>query len=241
MAEEVPEIRREFARAWGRVGSSWGVAPSTASVQGYLLLHGGPLTEAEIRRALGLSPRATRLALAECEAWGIVERAAHTRRSGRRGPAGTAWLPVSDHWEWFRRVVAERKRREADPAFEILERCLSDASAASVHGPEARELTARIESLLAFVHAFDRGVSAVVRTDTPALAKAADVLMRVEPDVLDRLMSALDDLDPQDVADAARVASRVSNRNKRTILRLATRPGFVRLILALSGPQPRSH
>jgi hypothetical protein len=64
--------------------------------------------------------------------------------------------------------------------------------------------------------------------------------MRVEPDVLDRLMSSLDDLDPQGVADAARVASRVSSRNKRTILRLATRPGFVRLILALSGPQPRS-
>ncbi len=46
-------IRRDFAQAWGRVGAAWGVAPSTAAVQGYLLLHGGPLTSSEIRLRWG--------------------------------------------------------------------------------------------------------------------------------------------------------------------------------------------
>src|SRR6266566_3922746 len=58
------QIRREFARAWGEIGAAWGVAPSTATVQGYFLAHGGPLTEPEIRGALGLSHRAAALALA---------------------------------------------------------------------------------------------------------------------------------------------------------------------------------
>ena len=42
----VEEIRRSFARAWGEIGAAWGVAPSTATVQGYLLAHGGPLSRA---------------------------------------------------------------------------------------------------------------------------------------------------------------------------------------------------
>ena len=53
------QIRRAFAAAWGDIGAAWGVAPSTAAVQGYLLVHPEPLTEPEIRRALGLSHRAT--------------------------------------------------------------------------------------------------------------------------------------------------------------------------------------
>ncbi len=72
------------------MGAAWGIAPSTAAVQGYLLVHGGPVTDAELREALGLSHRAIRLALASCEEWGIVRRADEPRRSGRRGPAGRA-------------------------------------------------------------------------------------------------------------------------------------------------------
>ena len=87
---EPRSIRRDFAHAWGRIGAAWGVAPSTAAVQGYLLLHGGPLTSAEIQAALGLSHRATRTAIADCEAWGIIDRAPATaswrqpRAGGRR-------------------------------------------------------------------------------------------------------------------------------------------------------------
>ena len=114
-APEVEEVRRAFARAWGEIGAAWGVAPSTATVQGYLLAHGGPLSEPEVRRALGLSHRAASLALAQCEDWGLIQRAPVARRSGQRGPAATAWEIVGDHWEWFRRVSAARLERETDP------------------------------------------------------------------------------------------------------------------------------
>src|SRR3954467_4774448 len=110
---KIEEGRRGFGPAWGRMGGAgggppgWGgggggmgaaggVPPSTAEVQGYLLVHGGPLTDAEIRDALGLSHRAVRLALEDCEAWGIIKRAPDVRRSGRRGPAGRAWIAVDD-------------------------------------------------------------------------------------------------------------------------------------------------
>src|SRR5688500_11631868 len=88
LSGDVEAIRQRFASAWGQMGAAWGVTPSTAAVQGYLLVHGGPVTDRELQDALGLSHRAIRLALEDSEIWGIVRRAPEPRRSGRRGPAG---------------------------------------------------------------------------------------------------------------------------------------------------------
>src|SRR5918999_1227701 len=108
-------LRRSFAIAWGEIGAAWGVAPSTATVQGYLLVSDGPQSEPEVRRALGMSHRAASLALAQCEEWGLIQRAEAPRRSGQRGPAAVAWTVVGDHWEWFRRVAAARKAPPGGP------------------------------------------------------------------------------------------------------------------------------
>src|SRR5512134_1285387 len=122
------DIRRRLADAWGEMGAAWGVAPAIARVHAYLMTRGEPLTEREVREALGLSHRAASLALAEAEAWGLVERVSEPRRVGRRGPAGTAYMAIGDHWRWFGRVVAERKVREGDPIIVVLEKTLTDTS-----------------------------------------------------------------------------------------------------------------
>lgn len=229
-AGRAEEIRRLFAHAWGRMGAAWGVAPSTAAVQGYLLLHGGPLTEAEIRRALALSPRATRVALADCESWGIVERASEPRRSGTRGPAGAAWVAVPDHWEWFRRVAGARKLREADPVLAVLREHLAEAEKEAASDPTVAELRDRLASLLEFADQFDRAVSAVVRADSAALATLFEVLDRLDDRALDRLLAALAVLPPRELADAAVTLARLSPRAIRRLVRLAGQPGWVRLL-----------
>src|SRR6476646_7626982 len=133
-------IRLELAEAWGEMGAAWGVAPAIARVQAYLMARQEPLTEREVREALGLSHRATSLALGEAESWGIVERVPEPRRVGRRGPAGVAYLAVGDHWQWFGRVIAERKIREGDPIVLVLERKASEAAAAADAYPDHVEL-----------------------------------------------------------------------------------------------------
>ena len=60
-------LRLRLADAWGAMGSSWGVAPAIARVHAYLMTKQSPLTEREVREALGLSHRAASLALAEAE------------------------------------------------------------------------------------------------------------------------------------------------------------------------------
>jgi DNA-binding transcriptional regulator GbsR (MarR family) len=227
--DDVEQIRRRFASAWGQMGAAWGVPPSTAMVQGYMLVHGGPVTDKELQDALGLSHRAIRLALEDCEEWGIVRRAPEPRRSGRRGPAGRAWLALDDHWEWFRRVIEARKEREGDPVIAILERCLVEASHAP-QGDDSEELRRRLETLLDFVRQFDHALSAVVRARTEALRKLFKVLSAQDAKSLDRLLNSLADIPEDELSSAVATISKMPSGSVRRLMRLAGRPTVARLL-----------
>lgn len=226
------ELRRSFAAAWGSIGASWGIAPSTATVQGYLLVSDGPLSEPEVRRALGMSHRATSLALQQCEEWGLIERADAPRRSGQRGPAATAWTVVGDHWEWFRRVAAARKQRETDPVVPVIARCATQArEAATGHAdPDMVRLTTRLDSLLGFVHRFDRGVEAFVRGDARSIEGLFAALDRLEPATVERLWTMLGELGPDDMARALEALSKLPPAAARRLVALADQPVLQKLI-----------
>ena len=159
------------------MGAAWGVAPAIARVHAYLMARQEPLTEREVREALGLSHRAASLALAEAESWGLVERVAEPRRVGRRGPAGTAYMAIGDHWRWFGRVVAERKVREGDPIIVVLERTLGDTqmppSASTPVTSDLVRLRDWLSTFLVFVRLFDRAVGLVSRLEPTELERAA--------------------------------------------------------------------
>jgi DNA-binding transcriptional regulator GbsR (MarR family) len=233
MSQIVPdapeEIRRSFSRAWGEIGAAWGVAPSTAAVQGYFLVHGGPLTEPEVRRALGLSHRAASVALSECEEWGLVRRADAPRRSGQRGPAAAAWEAVGDHWEWFRRVAAARRERETDPVLPVIERCVAQAHAA---GPEAAELEQRLATLLAFVKRFDRGVEFFVRGDARAIERVFLAMDGLEMETVDRLWDLAATLEPDEMSSALTALAKLPSSAVRRLIALADQP-ILRKLLGL--------
>src|SRR5215216_2710976 len=140
MPSPAERLRLQFADTWGGMSAAWGVAPAIGRVHAYLLISGVPLTEREVREALGLSHRAASLALTDAEAWGIVERVSEPRRVGRRGPAGTAYVAVGDHWQWFTRVIAERKVREGDPIVAVIERTANEAGRLAVTHPADEDL-----------------------------------------------------------------------------------------------------
>lgn len=230
------QIRREFARAWGEIGAAWGVAPSTATVQGYFLAHGGPLTEPEIRGALGLSHRAAALALAECAEWGLVERAPVARRTGRRGPAATAYVSVGDNWEWFHRVAKARKERETDPVIPIIARCAELARIGAAEGSQGGEgadlqdLSQRLDGLLRFVHLFDRGVGVIVAASPSATEHLFAILAELDDATIARLLDLLAAVEPADLASAARAIARFSPRAVRRLVGVAGTPALARLI-----------
>ena len=211
------------------MGAAWGVPPSTAEVQGYLLVHGGPLTDAEIRDALGLSHRAVRLALEDCETWGIIRRAPTVRRSGRRGPAGRAWLAVDDHWEWFHHVIAGRKEREGDPVIAILENYYLEARSLG-SANDAGDLRERIGSLLGFVRQFDHALAAFVRAEPATLSQLFRVLDRQDAAALDALLAKLGALPEDELETAVQAIAKLPTSTVRQLLRFAARPRLIRFL-----------
>jgi DNA-binding transcriptional regulator GbsR (MarR family) len=232
-ASSAEELRRSFASAWGAIGAAWGVAPSTAAVQGYLLVSDGPLTEPEVRRALGMSHRAASLALVQCEEWGLIERADAPRRSGQRGPAAVAWTVVDDHWEWFRRVAVARKQRETDPVMPVIERCVAQARSAAAQAgadDELARLGDRLASLLEFVRQFDRGVEFFVRGDARVIEKLFGTLDRLETDTVDRLWRLVGELDADDLVRALEALAKLPPSAARRLIGIADQPVLQKLI-----------
>ena len=230
-AATAESIRLDLAQAWGEMGTAWGVTPAIARVQAYLMARQEPLTEREVREALGLSHRAASLALAEAESWGIVERVSEPRRVGRRGPAGTAYLAVGDHWRWFGRVIAERKVREGDPIVAVLEAKATEAAAASTANPDDRELAALHEwlsSFVVFVRLFDRAVGLVPQLEPRELERSLELLGRVPDTTILRLFDLLGKLDDADVLELVEALSRLSPVAARRATKLMS--GVVRTV-----------
>jgi hypothetical protein len=209
-------IRLRLADAWGEMGAAWGVAPAIARVHAYLLTRQAPLTEREVREALGLSHRAASLALAEAESWGLIERVAELRRVGRRGPAG----------------VAERKTREGDPIIGLLERAGAEAQAALRKQPDDKELAALHEWLstfLVFVRLFDRAVGLVPRLEPRQLERGLRLLGEVDDDTVLRMVALLEGLEDKDVLDLVDALSRLSPTSARRATKLMS--GVVRTVI----------
>jgi DNA-binding transcriptional regulator GbsR (MarR family) len=224
-------IRVEFADAWGAMGASWGVAPAIARVHAYLMARGEPLTEREVREALGLSHRAASLALDAAVGWGVVEKVAEPRRVGRRGPAGTAYLAVDDHFRWFSRVIAHRKALEGDPIVAVLEKTLRDADAATGANPDDRELRRLREWLgtfLGFVRLFDRAIGLVPVVEPAELERILGVLAKVPDETVLRLVKLLGELPDEDVLSLVNGLSRLSPAAARRATKLMA--GVVRTV-----------
>jgi DNA-binding transcriptional regulator GbsR (MarR family) len=230
-AARAEAIRVEFADAWGAMGGSWGVAPAIARVHAYLMARGQPLTEREVREAQGLSHRAASLALDAAVGWGVVEKVPEPRRVGRRGPAGTAFVAVGDHFRWFSRVIAHRKALEGDPIVAVLEKTLRDADSAAranPDDPELRRLREWLGTFLGFVRLFDRAIGLVPVVEPSELERILGLLAKVPDETVLRLVRLLGDLPDEDVLSLVNGLSRLSPAAARRATKLMS--GVVRTV-----------
>jgi DNA-binding transcriptional regulator GbsR (MarR family) len=102
---------------------------------------------------LGISRGNVSMNLAKLVEWGLVHRA------HQRGDRRDRYASVSDVWEMFTRVAAQRKRREIDPILSTLRRCREELSpealGAQAEEPAARERSRRVNDLLTFLSLVD--------------------------------------------------------------------------------------
>ncbi len=112
----LPDAMLDFVEYFAELGPRWGLSGATCRVHALLYLAGGPVGEQEIEAALGLAPDERAAALQDLADWKMVR----PTDDGR-------WDAGGDPWELMLAGLEQRRRRELEPAMELLTRCESEA------------------------------------------------------------------------------------------------------------------
>jgi HTH-type transcriptional regulator, glycine betaine synthesis regulator len=153
LRERIEEIEDRFVDLWDTMSSLWGISPTMARIHGMLYISGAALSMDDIMARLAISRGNVSMNLSKLVEWGLV------RRVHKRGDRRDHYESLSDVWEMFTLVAAQRKRREIDPILSTLRRC-REALSPEILGPlsdepVARERSARVNELLTFLTMMD--------------------------------------------------------------------------------------
>jgi DNA-binding transcriptional regulator GbsR (MarR family) len=153
LTKTLESVEREFVGLWRRMGSLWGISPTMAEIHGLLYVTGAALSMDDIMMRLETSRGNVSMNLAKLVEWGLVHRV------HKRGDRREYYLSITDVWEMFTLVAAQRKRREIDPILNTLRECKEKLSAESIgaraEDPLAEERRRRVNELLSFLTLVD--------------------------------------------------------------------------------------
>jgi DNA-binding transcriptional regulator GbsR (MarR family) len=175
------EIEDRVLQEWAELATAWGVSPVLGRIHGLLLLNGRPMTAEEICDRLQISRASASVQLNAILDWGLA------RRLFVPGDRRQYYQADQDHWIWFRRAAASRKRREFDPVVERLGEALAQAREAAHDAEELGALSERLANLHNFVGELFRGVGLVLEEDEALL----QYLLRLSPQELEELRQLL--------------------------------------------------
>ena len=113
-------VQQRFILHWGEMGARWGINRTVAQVHALLYLSPRPMHAEEIASTLSVARSNVSNSLRELQGWGIV------RLSHVLGDRRDHFESMKDVWQMFEIILAERKRREVDPTFEMLRHCLDE-------------------------------------------------------------------------------------------------------------------
>jgi HTH-type transcriptional regulator, glycine betaine synthesis regulator len=106
-----------FIRRWGEMGQTWGINRTQAEIHAFLYITALPQCTDDVMERLNISRGNASMSLRALCDWGIV------RRLHRRGERREYFESLTDVWEMFSIIIAERKRREMDPVLETIKQC----------------------------------------------------------------------------------------------------------------------
>ena len=106
-----------FIRRWGEMGQTWGINRTMAEIHALLYIVGLPLCTDDVMERLNISRGNGSMSLRALCDWGII------RRLHKRGERREYFESLTDVWEMFSIIAAERKRREMDPVLETIKQC----------------------------------------------------------------------------------------------------------------------
>jgi DNA-binding transcriptional regulator GbsR (MarR family) len=112
---KLTEGRDKFIQAWGTLGSNWGISRTMAQVHALLLVSAAPLSADDIMGDLQISRGNANLNIRALIDWGLVFK------EHKAGDRKEYFFAEKDIYKVFRQVVKERRKRELEPVFKVLE------------------------------------------------------------------------------------------------------------------------
>jgi len=158
MKKTLTPAMRHFITHWGEMGSRWGINRTVAQVHALLYLSAQPVAADDVVECLGVARSNVSTSLKELQGWGIVKMV-HVEGDRREH-----FISLTDVWEMFSVITAERKRREFDPTVAAVQVCLAEAAN---DDPVVRE---RLKAMAGFLTAIGDGLDQVRALPPSALA-----------------------------------------------------------------------
>jgi DNA-binding transcriptional regulator GbsR (MarR family) len=153
LPQRLDEIEEDFVGLWRRMSGLWGISPTMAEVHGLLYITGAALSMDDIMARLRTSRGNVSMNLNKLVEWGLV------RRVHKRGDRRDYYESLSDVWEIFTLIAAQRKRREVDPVLNTLRQCQErlapEALGDEADAPAAQERRRRVSDLLSILSLVD--------------------------------------------------------------------------------------
>ncbi len=115
--QQLRTVQDLFIGRWGEMGQTWGINRTMAEIHALLYICGIPLCTDDVMERLNISRGNASMSLRALCDWGII------RRLHKRGERREYFESLSDVWEMFSIIAAERKRREMDPVLETIKQC----------------------------------------------------------------------------------------------------------------------
>jgi DNA-binding transcriptional regulator GbsR (MarR family) len=125
------------------MGSQWGINRTMAQIHAMLMTAIDPMSTDEVMEALEISRGNAHANLKELVAWGLL------RVVVKKGERREYFEAEKDVWRIFTMVARERKRREIDPALEVLRKCTEESR--DITTPEGRAFHEQMRQLEEFV------------------------------------------------------------------------------------------
>ena len=165
-----------FIRRWGEMGQTWGINRTMAEIHAFLYVTGHPQCTDDVMERLNISRGNASMSLRALCDWGII------RRMHRRGERREYFESLSDVWEMFSIIIAERKRREMDPVLETIKQCqqmLGDEALGKGAKSEAVQVTRqRLESMQEFMDLTNKLFQQFIGNAKSGLTKVVRVLLK---------------------------------------------------------------
>ena len=153
LGRRLEEVEDRFVDLWDNMSALWGISPTMARIHGLLYITGAALSMDDIMARLAISRGNVSMNLSKLVEWGLVHRV------HKRGDRRDYYESLSDVWEMFTLVAAQRKRREIDPILMTLRHCREELSPEALGGladeTVARDRSNRVNDLLTFLTLMD--------------------------------------------------------------------------------------